>query len=84
MDRFEAAQQRVKTLSRTPEPSELLELYGLYKQASVGDVRGDRPGMLDFKGRAKHDAWNSRKGMSQSEAANAYAELVDRLAHKYG
>lgn len=22
----------------------------------------DRPGMLDFKGKAKWDAWNSRKG----------------------
>ena len=28
---------------------ELLEVYGLYKQASVGDVNTSRPGMMDFK-----------------------------------
>jgi acyl-CoA-binding protein len=81
---FEAAQQRVKTLKRTPEPAELLELYSLYKQATDGDVQGDRPGMLDFKGRAKYDAWSSRKGTSKDLAAKAYVELVDRLAAKYG
>ena len=83
-DPFEAAQQRVKSLRRTPEPGELLELYSLYKQASVGDVQGDRPGMLDFKGRAKYDAWSGRKGMSKADAAKAYVELVDKLARKYG
>ena len=27
----------------------LQEIYSLYKQATVGDVNTDRPGMLDFK-----------------------------------
>lgn len=81
---FEAAQQRVKTLSRTPEAAELLELYSLYKQASAGDVQGSRPGVLDFKGRAKYDAWSARKGMSRADAERAYVELVERLAVKYG
>src|SRR5258707_1261880 len=54
---FAAAQTRVKKLARTPSNDELLDLYSLYKQASVGDVQGTRPGMLDFKGRAKYDAW---------------------------
>jgi len=31
------------------------ELYALYKQATVGDVNTDRPGFMDFKGRAKWD-----------------------------
>ena len=44
---------------------ELQELYGLYKQGSVGDVNTARPGMLDFKGKAKWDGWNAKKGMSQ-------------------
>ena len=30
-----------------------LDFYALYKQASAGDVRGERPGMFDMKGRAK-------------------------------
>jgi len=27
--------------------------YGLFKQATIGDVNTDRPGMLDFVGKAK-------------------------------
>lgn len=83
-DDFTAAQDRVKQLRSTPAPEELLELYALYKQATVGDVSGDRPGMLDFKGRAKHDAWSARKGTAKDEAMLAYTTVVERLAAKYG
>jgi acyl-CoA-binding protein len=83
-DDFTAAQARVKTLTTTPAASELLDLYALYKQGTVGDVAGDRPGMLDFKGRAKYDAWASRKGLSKDGAMQAYVSLVESLASKYG
>ena len=43
-----------------------LEFYALYKQATEGDVSGKRPGMMDFVGRAKFDAWEKLKGMSGS------------------
>lgn len=78
-DDFAAAQQRIKTLPSAPPPDKLLELYGLFKQSNQGDVSGKRPGMLDIRGRAKFDAWTSRKGMSQDEAKQAYVELVDSL-----
>ena len=81
---FAAAQARVKKLARTPSNDELLELYSLYKQASSGDVQGSRPGMLDFKGRAKYDAWAARKGTTKDNAMSAYVALVGRLAAKYG
>jgi diazepam-binding inhibitor (GABA receptor modulator, acyl-CoA-binding protein) len=83
-DAFEAAQQRVKTLSKTPTPDELLELYALYKQATVGDVQGSRPGMLDFKGRAKFDAWSAKKGVAKPNAESDYVKLVGKLVDKYG
>lgn len=83
-DAFAAAQERVKTLSKRPSDAQLLELYGLYKQATEGDVKGSRPGMLDFKGRAKHDAWVGRKGMSADEAKRRYAGLVDELVKALG
>jgi diazepam-binding inhibitor (GABA receptor modulator, acyl-CoA-binding protein) len=81
---FAAAQTRVKALARTPDTSELLELYALYKQGSAGDVQGSRPGMLDFKGRAKYDAWATKKGTAKDAAQRAYVELVGKLAGKYG
>jgi acyl-CoA-binding protein len=83
-DDFVAAQARVKQLTHTPKPDQLLELYSLYKQATVGDVTGARPGMLDFKGRAKYDAWSSRQGTSKSAAMQAYVDVVGRLVGELG
>jgi len=83
-DKFADAQQRVNTLPTRPDNMELLELYALFKQGSVGDVSGKRPGMMDFKGRAKYDAWNGKKGMSSGDAKDEYVALVDRLFAKYG
>lgn len=76
---FASAQQRVKQLTRTPSPDQLLELYSLYKQATAGDVTGARPGMLDFKGRAKYDAWAARKGTAKANAMQQYVDVVQRL-----
>ncbi len=76
---FESAQVRVKGLTSTPSNDDLLELYALYKQSTVGDVEGSRPGMMDFKGRAKYDAWAKKKGTSKDSAMTAYVALVDRL-----
>jgi diazepam-binding inhibitor (GABA receptor modulator, acyl-CoA-binding protein) len=81
---FTAAQTRVRGLARTPDPSELLELYALYKQGTTGDVQGSRPGMLDFKGRAKYDAWAAKKGTAKDAAKQAYVALVEKLSAKYG
>jgi diazepam-binding inhibitor (GABA receptor modulator, acyl-CoA-binding protein) len=77
--KFEDAQTRVKTLKATPDNDTLLTLYALYKQATAGDVTGKRPGMMDFKVRAKFDAWDSRKGMTKDKAMEAYVAEVDRL-----
>ncbi|MBI5536417.1 MAG: acyl-CoA-binding protein [Deltaproteobacteria bacterium] len=78
-EQFDDAQGRVKKLSKTPSNDALLELYGLYKQATSGDVQGKRPGMFDLKGRAKFDAWTSRKGMTRDQAMESYVKVVDRL-----
>lgn len=76
---FEDAQKRVKTLSESPGNEDLLELYALYKQATAGDVTGSRPGMMDFKGRAKFDAWTKKKGTGKEAAMSAYVAVVNRL-----
>ena len=52
---------------------------GGHEQGTVGDATGSRPGMMDFKGRAKFDAWTGRKGMTKDKAMEAYVALVDRL-----
>lgn len=80
---FEAAAEAIKHISQRPSDEELLELYALFKQATVGDVNTTRPGMLDLKGKAKWDFWNKKKGMSKETAKQQYIAFVDKLIEKY-
>ena len=75
-EEFKIAVARSKELTVRPSNDELLKLYSLYKQATEGDVRGDRPGGFDFKGAAKYDAWASIAGTSAEEAMKQYVNLV--------
>ncbi|MBW1811362.1 MAG: acyl-CoA-binding protein [Deltaproteobacteria bacterium] len=75
---FEKALEDIKTLPDQP-PNVLLELYGLYKQATVGDVTGKRPGLLDLRGKAKYDTWATRKGMAKEAAMDEYVAVAERL-----
>ena len=54
-EKFELAREEVQKLKSKPNNTELLKLYGLYKQATEGDVKGDRPGTFDIKGQFKYD-----------------------------
>ena len=77
--RFEAAVADSKKLPERPDNATLLKLYALYKQATEGDIVGDRPGGFDFVAGAKHDAWLKLEGMSREDAMKGYVAEVDRL-----
>jgi diazepam-binding inhibitor (GABA receptor modulator, acyl-CoA-binding protein) len=76
---FTTAAQEVQKLKSRPSNDNLLQLYALYKQATGGDVKGSRPGFLDLTGRAKYDAWTTKKGLASDKAMQAYVDLVERL-----
>ena len=78
-EQFATAQADVQKLAERPDNDTLLELYSFYKQATEGDVAGDKPGAFDFKGRAKYEAWEARKGMKRDVAMKAYVRLVEHL-----
>ena len=80
---FEAAAASTKDLPVRPSDLELLQLYGLFKQATVGDNDTPKPGLLDFKGKAKWEAWNKLQGVSQEDAEKQYIELVNEIKQKY-
>jgi acyl-CoA-binding protein len=77
--RFKTASEEVTQLSEAPDNMQKLQLYALYKQGSAGDATGDRPGMMDFVGRAKYDAWKALEGTTQDEAKEKYIALVEEL-----
>jgi acyl-CoA-binding protein len=77
--RFDKAVADSKKLPEKPDNATLLQLYSLYKQASVGDVEGKRPGFTDMVGRAKWDAWNALKGKDAKAAMQEYVDLIESL-----
>ena len=80
---FQAAIASSKNLTKRPSNEELLDLYALFKQATDGDVSGDRPGGFDFKAIAKFDAWAGKKGKSKDDAMKEYVDLVGKLVASY-
>ena len=76
---FDKAIAESKKLPEKPDNATLLKIYALYKQASEGDVEGKRPGMTDFVGRAKYDAWAAVKGKAKNDAMQEYVDLIESL-----
>ncbi|MCP3722875.1 acyl-CoA-binding protein [Paraburkholderia sp. CNPSo 3272] len=76
---FAQAQQDVQQLPERPGNLTLLRLYALFKQATEGDVHGDKPGFTDIVGKYKYEAWAALKGTAQETARQQYVELVESL-----
>lgn len=100
--RFNSTAEKVKSLSKRPTDDELLELYALFKQGTVGDNNTSKevinikdkdkknnwqkigkPGLLDLKGKAKWNAWNNKKDLSQNKAKEEYISYAESLLRKY-
>ena len=79
MEAFEQATQDAQRLPERPDNATLLRLYGLYKQATEGDITAPRPGFFDFVGTAKHEAWAQLKGTEREMAMRQYVDLVNQL-----
>ncbi|MCJ1423470.1 hypothetical protein MMC29_001353 [Sticta canariensis] len=71
----QAAQDANSKVSSNISNDDKLLLYGLYKQATVGDVNTSKPGILDQKGRAK---W-SPTAVAESPSLDSF--LTDMSQH---
>jgi len=76
---FDAAAKAVLEAKKDPGNDLKLKLYANYKQATEGDVKGEKPGFADFVNRAKYEAWAKLKGTPTEEAMKAYVKLVERV-----
>lgn len=79
---FEQAVESVKVLSSAPSDADKLLLYGLYKQATVGDVNVSRPYFYKLVECAKWDAWSKHKGAIADDVKAKYVELVTLLINR--
>ncbi|CAG9127577.1 unnamed protein product [Plutella xylostella] len=76
---FNKASAHVRTIVTKLSENQLLELYGLYKQATEGRNTTSKPGFFNMQGRYKWEAWKALGDMPQEEAREKYTELVQKL-----
>ncbi len=76
---FQELVERVRTgnVDLSPTPAQKLELYGLYKQATEGEVSGELPSAVDFVARAKYQAWEKCRGKTAQQAMQAYINFFN-------
>jgi diazepam-binding inhibitor (GABA receptor modulator, acyl-CoA-binding protein) len=77
--RFDQTSADSRNLPERPDNMTLLKIYALFKQATTGDIEGERPGFTDMVGRAKWDAWQALKGTPKEDAMQQYIDLIDGL-----
>lgn len=59
---FKKAAEDISNLKTRPADEQLLDIYGLFKQATVGDCDQPKPGVFQLKEKAKHEFWLKKKG----------------------
>ncbi|MDJ0364573.1 acyl-CoA-binding protein [Hymenobacter sp. H14-R3] len=86
---FEAAVQQVNNLPAETAPKHMTELYGLYKQATEGDVNM-KSGEVDAAGadqasgpgglsQGQWDSWDKYKGISEEDAKRQYVAKATEI-----
>ena len=80
--KFDAAAANVLKAKKDPGSDMKLKLYAHYKQATEGDVAGEKPGFTDFVNRSKYEAWAKLKGTSADKAMEGYIKLVERVTRE--
>ena len=79
---FKKAQDDVRTLTSKPTNEELLLLYGLYKQATLGNNTSSAP-FLNPKATAKWGAWTEQHDRNPKVCMRDYINLVHSLIILY-
>ncbi|KAK1069195.1 acyl-CoA-binding protein (ACBP)/diazepam binding inhibitor (DBI)/endozepine (EP) [Friedmanniomyces endolithicus] len=85
---FKKAVADSRKLKAKPTDTELLELYGLFKQGTQDPPfeQTKAPGMFEIKEKAKRGAWEKlvKDGVTPADAQKKYVALVMSLKAKHG
>lgn len=78
---FDKAQAMLVKLNNVPDKDSILDVYGLYKQATVGDINISKPSFfsIDIKAKTKYQAWEKFKGLNKENAMKEYVKTVLKL-----
>lgn len=77
---FERAQKRVWELKSCSNNNKL-KIYGLFKQATVGNINTPEPSgwLSSLKTKAKWEAWKGNEGLTRDVAKREYIKLIRKL-----
>ena len=81
--KFDKIAKLVVNLQQQPTTDEKLQLYGLYKQVTVGNCNISEPWAIQFEAKQKYNAWNKNKNMLKSNAIEKYILIALDLITKY-
>lgn len=82
--RFDLSVQTINQVKPNAPENELKKLYGLYKQATLGDCNIKEPNkILNYKDNVKWNSWNVNKGMKKEDAMVKYSDFALNLMTKY-
>ncbi|MCO5607560.1 hypothetical protein L7F22_061757 [Adiantum nelumboides] len=83
LEDFEKASKEALALPSNTTDADKLILYGLFKQATDGEINTSRPGLFDMKGKAKWDAWKNFAGASSCALFHIYVYTYTCTCHEY-
>jgi diazepam-binding inhibitor (GABA receptor modulating acyl-CoA-binding protein) len=73
---FDEVADKIKEHGKGMSSDHLALIYGLYKQAKLGDNNTEKPSFYQFEAKGKWEAWNSQKGKSADQAKHEYVEIA--------
>lgn len=76
---FNQAAEHVQRIHTKCLPNDLLELYALYKQGTIGRCNTTKPGIFNLQARSKWCAWQDLGDLAKNEAKSRYIEKVKQL-----
>ncbi|KAL5012405.1 hypothetical protein ScPMuIL_010956 [Solemya velum] len=76
---FEKAASKVIQMAAFMDSENMLYFYARYKQAKEGPCKVSKPGLFDFKGKQKWEAWKKLADMEKETAMLEYIALLSSL-----
>ena len=76
---FAACVNNWKTFKGDRKPEHVLKLYGIYKQATVGDCKDPEPKNLKSAVGQKWEAWTGFRGQSRQMAMRRFITLLAQI-----
>ncbi len=80
---FNKAQRDIRQLLARPTDEELLLIYGLFKQATIGDNYHSKPSPVWFKEKRKWEERKDKRYKPKKTAKQEYITAVEFLIDKY-